>query len=53
MAFISCGNWSVCGNIKIGEAIWTLRPCLTCDYDVACTDLFVTISTGHPVTECD
>jgi len=42
MAFISCGNWSVCGNIRIGEAIWTLHPCLICDYDVACSDLFVT-----------
>lgn len=35
------GN-GMCGNIKVGEAIRTLDPCLTCDYDVACTDLFVT-----------
>jgi len=42
MVFISCGNCSVCGNIRIGEAIWTLLPCLTCEYDVACSDLFVT-----------
>jgi len=42
----------MCGNIKIGEAIWTLHPCSTCDYDVACTDLFVTVTNHLHGTSC-